>query len=251
MKLGGWMPTHAGLRYLPVNARALDYQCVLFSIASESGQPLLVTEADAYEFVKMTRGVEVFVQVPGYIHPALPEIESRDLHRAYFHRIAKMAAVLKAKALIMDLPLPWANGKAVSMEEIENRMVDFFQDVIEDIPVWFRITPAGLGNPQLLDRVTRRLGGEGFAYVFDPTRWNLSGETVTDLQLEAILESWGGNTVLVQLSRFTEDEVGPARRLGALAPIILTMQSLTEQAAAAEQLRALSEEVDLLSELEK
>lgn len=251
VQLGGWMPTHQGLRHLPVNARALNYQCVLFSIASEAGQPLIVSDADAAEFAKMTRGIECYIEVPDYIHPALPEIANRSAHRAHFYRLLKVARVLRARAVVMECPRRWANGRMTSMEEIENRMVDFFSiDFEEDAPlVYFRMKAAGLGSPSILDRVIARLDAGRFFYSFDPTTWNPGGETVSDRQLEAILGYWAKRTRLVQFSRLTEEEQGAARRLAGRFPVVLTMRSLAEQAEASEAIRALAEEVDIFKGL--
>lgn len=245
------MPTHQGLRYLPVNARALDYQCVYFSVASESGQPLLVSDADALEFLKMTRGVECYVQLPRYIHPALPEADGRNAHRAYFARFLKIAAVLKARAVVVDLPDRWANGKPTSAEEIEDRVVEFFAIEPEaEVPrVYFRIEAGRLGDPNFTERVLARMEPGRFFYALDPTRWHPTGETVNDRQLETILEHWGHRIRLVLFSRFGDDEVGAARRLAPYHPVILVVKSLAEQAEAAERIRALCEEVDVFANL--
>ena len=245
------MPTHQGLRHLPVNAKALDYQCVLFSITSTAGQPLLVTDADAMEFVKMTRGIECYVEVPPYIHPALPDIVNKDAHRAYFARVLKVARILGARAVVVNFPKRWANGKPTSIEEIENRLVDFFTvDFEESWPsVYFRLEAAGLGSPSILDRVIQRLEPGRFFYALDPTTWNPRGETVNDRQLDAILHHWEKWIRLVQFSRYTEEERGAARRLAQLCPVILLLRSLAEQAEAAEEIRALAEEIDFFKSL--
>lgn len=244
------MPAHQGLRHLPVNVRALDYQCVLFSVASETGQPLLIEDADAAEFVKMTRGIEVYVEVPSCVHPALPESANRDAHRAYFHRFLKMARILGARAAVVTFPKRWANGRPTSMEEIEARLVDFFSVDFEDeaLQVYFRIEAAGLGSPNLLDRVIPQLEPGRFFYALDPTTWNPVGETVNDRQLEAILGYWENWIRLVQLSRYTEEERGAARCLARRYPVVLMLRSLAAQAEAAEVIRADAEEVDFFHE---
>ncbi|NIR00596.1 MAG: hypothetical protein GTN78_10410, partial [Gemmatimonadales bacterium] len=101
------------------------------------------------------RGIECYVEVPGYIHPALPEIANRGAHRAYFHRFLKMARILGARAAVVNLPKRWANGRPTSMEEIEDRLVDFFSVDFEDerLHIYFRLEAVGLGSPSLLDRV--------------------------------------------------------------------------------------------------
>lgn len=245
------MPTRQGLRHLPVNVKALDYQCVLFSIASEAGQPLLVSDADVMEFVKMTRGIECYVEVPGYIHPALPEIANRDAHRAYFHRFLKVARILGARAVVVNFPRRWANGRPTSMEEIEERLVDFFSVDFEEsgLQVYFRLEAVGLGSPSFLDRVLSRLEAGRFFYALDPTTWNPGGETVNDRQLEAILGYWENRIRLVQFSRYTKEECGAARCLARRYPVILLLRSLAEQAEAAEEIRALAEEVDFFEGL--
>lgn len=251
LKLGGWMPTHQGLRHLPVNAKALDYQCILFSIAGSNGLPLLVSDQDVIEFAKMTRGIECFIQVPSFIHPALPDVVGRESHRAHFLRTVRIAKVLRARAVVMDMPRPWANGKATSMQEIEDRMVDFFStDLGPDAPVvCFRVQAHGLGNPAFLERILQRLERGSYAMAFDPTRWSTAQVTTSNRQLEAILGFWEPLIKLALFSRVTDEEVGAVRRLAPLVPLILEMSSLAEQALAAEHVRALVEEVDVLRNL--
>jgi hypothetical protein len=231
--------------------KALDYQCALFSIANAAGQPLLIEDADAEEFVKMTRGIEIYVEIPRHIHPALPEIANRGAHRAYFHRYLKVARILGARAVIVRLPRRWANGQPTAMAEIEERLVDFYAADFEDagLCVYFQIEAAGLGSPSLLDRVVPRLEAGRFFYTLDPTAWNPGGETVNDRQLEAILRYWEDRIQLVQFSRYTEDERGAARRLARLYPVVLRLPSLAMQAEAAEEIRALVEEVDIFASL--
>lgn len=248
--LGGVMPTHEGLRYVPVNARAMGYSAAAVSVARPGGwSPLPVGKRDAEEYRKMTRGIATYVLLPPEAAPC-PGRGWDERRRAYLGHL-RAASQLGAAGVVVPPIRVWANGSDPSEGDILEDLRRFYAAPLDSLGLnlYFRLGRPGsrVSEPGLLSRAFAR--GEfqhsgRFWLALDPGSESLDWD---DARIEATCGGWGRRVRLLLLSAERESLSGASglfRRLAGI-PVILEHCSLAEQGEVAQWLRETCEDPDV------
>lgn len=244
MKLSGRLRTHQGLRFVPVNVRAMDYTGALITV-HRGVEPAAPRDADALEFCKMTMGMEILLQVSDDLYPADMDEEQFQAHLAIWRRYLRTAQQLQAKSLIFPAFDIRVNGQC----QWSPQHLSTFFDEIEPFEgdVIFRVGQGiyTLSKPnRLMDMAYRSFNPERFGLALNPAQITLDW---TDQQLEDLASTWGRYLRLITLNterEHLEGIMGFLRKFSHV-PVVLEHPSLTVQAEVAEYLRGF-EETDIL-----
>lgn len=244
VRLGGLLRTHQGLRHVYLNARALDYTCVLIDIASPHApwEPMPITEADALDFRTMTRGLEVFVRLPAVIDATAPRRASWAFLRGGYHRYLRAAQALGARALVLPTPRIWAKDQA-ALKDIVGQMAAFLAFDVDDCPVdvLVRVT-SGREPPGDLAPLVSAFPRGRFGLAFDPA-------VIGDFYLEEWLNAWAPVVRLALFQEVGAENWGQIRQFMRICPVLLEMASIFQQMAATTTILGLAEEIDLTEKL--
>jgi hypothetical protein len=236
--IGGWMPRHEGLKFVPVNARALDYQCALLPASTRGVNPTVVSEAATLEFRKATSGIQVFLKLPEGLNAATPPGPERTHLKAALARHVAAARALGARALVVPPTRCPYNGGKPSPHGVEKLLKDFYGlDWEEGDPqVLFQLDRVGVANPGFLAPVVRSIGSDLAGFALDPVTLRGTDEELGTL-VEVFQGCWGDLTRAVVLTR-TDFPVHALRALVAFGPVLFDLPSIVDQANLAEAVRA-------------
>lgn len=246
--IGGAIRTHEGLRYVPVNAKALGYGAAVIP-ASRAGraQPDVVPKPDAAEFRKMTLSLDVYVRLPD----DLPFLENPARARGFLRDHLRAADALAARAVLVPPIRRRVNGSAENLASVARKLYAVFEDLPEGPEVIFRAGPPGaiVSSPAFLSRVCRDLPTPWrFGMSLDPGEVTLDWD---DRRIDEFARAWGPQVRALHLTSTREDSatfLGLIRRLSSAA-VLLEHPSITEQNEVAEWLRCAFEDPDVFEVL--
>ncbi len=232
------MPRHEGLKFVPINVRALGYQCALLPGSVTGVNPAGVSEETAREFRKVTSGIQVYVKLPAGLNGATSPGAHRTYLKAALARHVRAARALRVAALVIPpTPCPF-NGEKPYPFMVENRLKDFYALNWEpDDPMLLfqlgRTTPANAG---FLAPIIRDLGVEKAGFALDPATFADMTPEELETCVQIFLDTWGELTKAAIVDR----EGWPPRVLTALAaagPVLLDLQTLMGQTRLADLIR--------------
>lgn len=129
MELGGHLRAAEGLKFVPLEARALDYRLVQIMLSEElDWNPLRIDETGAMEYRKTMFGVKTYVHLPFTINPCEDAPRRRQFGRVTFRKFAKAAQCLGASGLVLHPGF----RKELSEEDAFLNFVLFFEGLVDD-----------------------------------------------------------------------------------------------------------------------
>lgn len=129
MKLGGTLSIDDGLRYAVVNARALAYNCMQFSIGmSGNWQTRSIDEAHVLEFKKLSFGMDTYVHLPYTINTGEGDARKKGIYKGIFRRNMRSAAALGAKGAVLHV----GYKKELSRQEALRNSLKFIEESFEE-----------------------------------------------------------------------------------------------------------------------
>ena len=162
-KIGGHLPVNEGLRYVPMNVRALDYQCAQVMISHDNGYEARHFEDSAVvEFKRRMRETDLYVHFPYMINACERAPKRRGFYKMVFRRHFKESIRLGAKGVVVHI----GSRKGMTEELAEEAVVMFLKEVMQEGPTILLETDAGskngskVGSLEFIARVLARLGGE-------------------------------------------------------------------------------------------
>lgn len=251
--LGGALRTHEGLRYIPVNARAMAYSVAAFSVARPGGwSPMPIRSSDARAFRKMTRGIETYVYLPPEVKP-VPGPSWSERRRAYLGHL-RAAAMLGARGVLIPPLRPVSNGADPTEAYLRELVARFYAAPLDDLKVdaVFRLGKPGVPSASL-DFLTsawrampcvRRCG-----FSFDLADQTLDWD---DARIERAYAGWARGVHMIHVSSPREHLDGASglfRRFAGACPFVLEHSSLTEQNEVSEWIRATCEDPDVFENI--
>jgi len=129
LKLGGHLSVKEGLRYVVVNARAMNYDVVQIMLGGGTDyKPYSIEEKDIREFTSMMYGIDIWVHLPYVINPCEGEPRRKSFYRKSFRDYAKLALAVGAKGMVIHPGFK----KQLTENEAATNLLEFFRKVVED-----------------------------------------------------------------------------------------------------------------------
>lgn len=182
IKIGGHLPITNGLRYLPINVKALNYQCAQISLNYNDSYEIHPFDDTAVrEFQLRTREIDIFVKFP----PTLDLCDNLPRRKAFnmtvFRRHFQESARLGAKAVIVNACFE----RSLSFDLMEKHLIEFLREVKQEGPLIYISTTPGLivysrsGLFTSLVKVVKELDYEikicidtAYLYIMGENLWN-------------------------------------------------------------------------------
>lgn len=162
VKLGGHIPLHGPLTFLPLIAKAIGYNAIQTSITGEGWYPIDVEEKTTRNFHVMMAGVDLYVHMPYTINMCEERGRRRSFYKAVYKKYARVSASLGAKALVIHL----GYKKTLTEEMAIQNVVGFLDEVLEEeFPRCLLEIDAGsknrsaVGSPEVIEEVLQRSKG--------------------------------------------------------------------------------------------
>lgn len=206
MKLGGHLSIAEGLRYAPVNARAMGYTCfqTMLSVGGDY-RPFQIEQAQLDEFKKLMFGLDLYVHMPYLINTCEGAAQKRGFYRATFMKFYRLAGLLGAKAVVVH------PGHKKDLEEriALSNTVHFIERLLEEGtgPYILIETDAGsknqsaIGSLEFIDEVLTQVGDARIRMCLDTEHLWARGVNMWDAAVRAsVLSKFGKWVELVHLN---------------------------------------------------
>jgi len=102
LKLGGALRATAGLRYVPIGARAMGYNLAQIHLGGDDAwEPYGLADDDVEQFQKSMYGVDLYVHMPYLINPANTDKRKSGFNKMTFKKFYRAAVALNARAVVL------------------------------------------------------------------------------------------------------------------------------------------------------
>lgn len=205
LRLGGHLRSSDGLRFLVMNARALDYNIVQTMVGGERDySPQEIRAADAAELKKMLYGVELVVHLPYILNPCEADPRRRAMYRRTFKSYCEAAAAIGARSVVLHPGFK----KELSESHALRNLAKFLEDNIEEWNLKILLeTDAGskngsaIGSLENLNEVISALDHPDVAMCIDTVHLYARGVDLWQKEVrQKMLSEYGHQIKLVHLN---------------------------------------------------
>lgn len=206
MEIGGHLRIIEGLKFVPLEARAMGYNLVQIMLSEElEWNPIQVEESAALEYRKTMFGIRTVVHLPFTINPCEEAPRKRQFARVIFRRFTKVAMNLGASAVVLH---PGFKKEQSEEDALVNTLL-FFDDLLkEDLKMKVYLeTDTGskneskVGSLEFIKKVVAQLRTEEVKMCLDTAHLYARGVDLWDSRvLDGVLQEYGDLVELVHLN---------------------------------------------------